>query len=370
VGKEFKINNFDLLRILAASQVMLSHALVHLNVSAPPWLVKVVHAFPGVPIFFVISGFLISASYERSSGLESYYRNRALRIFPGLWCCVIATVLVAAFCGFGFVNGQAAVWLISQLAGVIYTPGFLKDFGIGSYNGSLWTIPVELQFYFMLPVLYWLTRKESKHRTTHFCLAWLAFVAIAVAARFMFPSLEEAQDASTLEKLVRYSFLPHFFLFMTGVVLQRLRVHESTWIAGKGIYWLAAYVAFHYALPTAPATFVLAKLLLAVAAVSVAYTAPSLSQRILRGNDISYGVYIYHGLLINLLAEMGLTGGAGGLILAGCTYVVGYLSWVGIERPFLRKKKQTISSAQIAPPVDPTVGGLRRMRAVTVPPSN
>jgi len=370
VGKEFKINNFDLLRILAASQVMLSHGVIHLDVSAPPWLMKVVHAFPGVPIFFVISGFLISASYERSSGLESYYRNRALRIFPGLWCCVVATVVVAAFCGFSFVNGQAAVWLLSQLAGAIYTPGFLKDFGIGSYNGSLWTIPVELQFYFMLPVLYWLTRREARYRTTYFCLAWLAFVAIAVAARFMFPSLEEAQDASTLEKLVRYSFLPHFFLFMTGVVLQRLRVHESTWIAGKGIYWLTAYVALHYALPAAPGTYVLAKLVLAVAAVSMAYTAPSLSQRILRGNDISYGVYIYHGLLINLFAEMGLAGGAACLILAGCTYVLGYVSWVIVERPFLRRKKQTISRAQVAPPPNPAIEGLRRMRAITVRPTN
>ena len=363
MGKEFKINNFDLLRILAASQVMVSHALIHLHVSAPPWLVEALHAFPGVPIFFVISGFLISASYERSSGLESYYRNRVLRIFPGLWCCVIATALVAAFCGFSLVNGQATVWLVSQLAGAIYTPRFLKDFGIGSYNGSLWTIPVELQFYFLLPVLYWLTRKEAKYRTTHFCLAWLAFVAIALAARFMFPSLDEAQDASTLGKFVRYSFLPHFFLFMTGVVLQRLKVHESTWIAGKGIYWLAAYVAFHWALPTAPATYVLAKLLLAVAAVSVAYTAPSLSQRILRGNDISYGVYIYHGLLINLFVELGLAGGAECLILAACTFVVAYLSWVGIERPFLRKKKQTISHAQVSPQVNPAIGGLRRTRA-------
>jgi peptidoglycan/LPS O-acetylase OafA/YrhL len=304
---------------------------------------KLIHAFPGVPIFFVISGFLISVSYERSPGLKSYCRNRVLRIFPGLWCCILSTVLVAALCGFSFANGQAPVWMIGQLAGAIYTPGFLKDFGVGSYNGSLWTIPVELQFYFVLPALYWLIRRGSKDQTTYFWLAWLAFAAIAFAASFVFPPLNGPENEPTLQKLIRYSFFPHFFLFMTGVVLQRLKAHESTWIAGKGVYWLAAYLAFYYIVPTAAATYVPTTLLLGVAAVSMAYTAPRVSQKILRGNDISYGVYIYHGLLINLFVEIGLTGRGACLILAGCTYLAGYVSWIAIERPFLRKKKQTIS---------------------------
>jgi peptidoglycan/LPS O-acetylase OafA/YrhL len=344
VDKEFKINNFDLLRIFAASEVLAGHSVSHLGISTPPWLIKLIYAFPGVPIFFVISGFLISASYERSSGLKSYSRNRVLRIYPGLWCCVLATVLVATLCGFSFANSQAPLWIISQFAGAIYTPGFLKNFGFGSYNGSLWTIPVELQFYFLLPVLYWLTPKGTKDQTTYFWLAWFAFVAIGFAASLMFPVLENPEGEPTLQKLLRYSLFPHFFLFMSGVLLQRMKVYESKWIAGKGAYWLAAYLAFYYAAPTAPVTYVPATLLLGIAAVSMAYTAPGISQKILRGNDISYGVYIYHGLMINAFVEMGLTGRAGYLVLlAGCTYLAGYVSWIAIERPFLRRKNQTIS---------------------------
>ena len=52
--------------------------------------------------------------------------------------------------------------------------------------------------------------------------------------------------------------------------------------------------------------------------------------------------------MINLFVEIGLAGGAACLILAGCTYVVGYLSWVAIERPFLRKKNETISPRCVA----------------------
>ena len=42
---------------------------------------------------FAISGFLISASFERSHNLANYFRNRFLRIFPALWCVVLLTVL-------------------------------------------------------------------------------------------------------------------------------------------------------------------------------------------------------------------------------------------------------------------------------------
>jgi peptidoglycan/LPS O-acetylase OafA/YrhL len=351
VKSEFKINNFDLLRIFAASQVMLCHGVLHLNLSAPQWLLKLAYAFPGVPIFFVISGFLISASFERSSSLASYYRNRVLRIYPGLWCCLFATVLVASFCGVSFFNLQAPVWLVGQMAGAIYTPGFLKQFGMGSYNGSLWTIPVELQFYLILPALYWLIHSittATKERAQYFWLFWLVFVAIALAASSAFPPLGGQENEPASQKLFRYSFLPHFFLFMTGIVLQRLKAHESKWVAGKGLCWLIVYLGLYYGVSDAPGAYVPLALLLAVTSVSMAYTAPRTAHQMLRGNDISYGVYIYHGLLINLFVEIGLSGRPESLmLLAGSTYIAGYASWVLVEKRFLGKKRQTIAPSPI-----------------------
>ena len=80
-------NNFDLIRLAAASQVMLLHGITHLEVDAP-LLEQFVAYFPGVPAFFLISGFLISASWERNSDLRIFTANRALRIFPALWATV------------------------------------------------------------------------------------------------------------------------------------------------------------------------------------------------------------------------------------------------------------------------------------------
>src|SRR4051794_31062121 len=93
VKSMFRNNNFDLLRLFAATEVLFSHSYWHFEMPDPIWLTYL-HNFPGIPIFFVISGFLISASYERKSDLKNYVRNRALRIYPALWFCIILTVLV------------------------------------------------------------------------------------------------------------------------------------------------------------------------------------------------------------------------------------------------------------------------------------
>lgn len=340
--RELRVNNFDLLRIFAALQVVMLHGALHLGVAKPAWW-WVVDAFPGVPIFFMISGFLISASYERSSSVGSYARNRILRIYPGLWCCLLVTMLVASLFGFGFLHRQGLEWLLCQLIGVIYTPHFLKGFGFGSYNGSLWTIPIELQFYAVLPILYWMTRK-APNRTALYGVAWAIFLGIALGASIMFAPLSEPGDEPLVQKLLRYSFLPHFYLFLTGVLFQRLQVYRYNWIAGKGLYWVAGYLLLVRIVPYSAPAYVAFMLVLAVAAVSVAYSAPNLAHNILRGNDISYGVYIYHGLLINVFIELGLVGrGVYVALIACCACAAAYVSWIGVERPCLRRKKQTLA---------------------------
>ena len=335
-----KINNFDLIRLFAASQVLILHATSHLNI-AKPFFGSLLGAFPGVPIFFVISGFLISASYERSSSLKNYAINRLLRIYPGLWCCILVTIMVAFYFGVDFLNYQSLPWVVSQFIGVIYTPKFLNDFGFGSYNGSLWTIPLELQFYIALPFFYWMFRKKT---TIYFWIAWLIFISIAIILRIKFPSMGSLEIESKLEKLIRYTFVPYFYLFLTGVLLQKMEAYKSNLITNKGIYWLCGYIAFHYLAPPSVATYFISNIVLAIVTISMAYSMTWISHSLLKGNDISYGVYIYHGLLINVFIEMGVNGKAEYLLLLiTLTYILAYMSWIIIEKPFMRRKQRTIN---------------------------
>lgn len=337
---EFRTNNFDLLRIFAASQVLVLHAFYRLDVAEPIW-VHPLDMFPGVPIFFIISGILVSASLEKAPSLPLYFRNRFLRIFPGLWVCVAITAIVTAAFGFSTASPSGIVWFVAQLAGLIYTPAFLHQFGVGTYNGNLWTIPVELQFYVVIPIVYWIGSR-LKATTAAILIALVAFVALADAVHYIFPNMgyEEEPQAG---KLLRYTFVPHFYMFLFGVALRRLRIYERPWIAGRLWIWLPLYVAEQYGVSAlgiarVPEVLIVSSLMLGVVALSAAYTLPELAERTLRGNDISYGVYMYHGLVINVLVQLAWPLGNWWVtpVVILVSVLLGYASWRLVESPALR----------------------------------
>ena len=81
-------NNFDLIRLFAALTVALSHLAQH-GIITNPAGVRVAEAIwelvPGVPIFFIVSGFLITNSWLNQPSWRPYLTARALRIFPALF---------------------------------------------------------------------------------------------------------------------------------------------------------------------------------------------------------------------------------------------------------------------------------------------
>ncbi len=150
-----RMNNFDLVRLAAAAQVVIWHAIEHFQIETNVSALWLLGSFPGVPIFFVVSGYLIASAYERNRSTVGYFSNRALRLLPGLWMCFLLTSLSIYFLhGFsGAKTNELWVWTISSLMGFSFTPTFLKNYGTGAVNGSLWTIPVEIQFYLVCPIL-------------------------------------------------------------------------------------------------------------------------------------------------------------------------------------------------------------------------
>jgi peptidoglycan/LPS O-acetylase OafA/YrhL len=317
-------NNFDLLRILAALQVAITHAADHL-LAARPLLVDALGVFPGVPIFFVISGFLVSASYERSD-LRTYFLNRALRIYPGLWVCLCVSIAIAAAFGVDFAN--SSVWVLAQTTIVqFYNPDFLRGFGVGVLNGSLWTIPVELQFYVALPILYAALRSNR---------ALLVATLAGVLANIAFIVW---RDDSTASKLAGVTLLPYVYMFLLGVLLQRNRALVRKYLVGRLPLWLALYIGAALVLGAAGLQVTgndlnpISVTLLACLVICAAYAKP-----LHLGQDLSYGLYIYHMPVINAALELGRTGplAAGGAVLV--SLALASLSWMLIEHPALRLK--------------------------------
>lgn len=341
-------NNFDLLRLLAALQVAFSHASLGLRIPTD-WLPEFVEtlltqALPGVPIFFVISGFLISASWESNSG--AYFRNRFLRIYPALWVCLgISIVTAAVFGGVNFLRIDAVPWLAAQLTiGQFYNPVFLRDYGVGVLNWSLWTIPVELQFYLLLPLLY--SGFRLHERRGNFEIMFL--VLVSVCTSYYFGTVHTPLADSFALKLLAISIAPYLYMFLLGVLLQRNFKSLAPYVKGRAPIWTITYVGvvagfYGSGIPISGNIYNQALMvLLAPVVVSWAFTSPGLG-RFLKGNDFSYGIYIYHMVIVNVLISLGLVGNPLYLpfaifliVLAGC------LSWVAVERPALALKRKSI----------------------------
>jgi peptidoglycan/LPS O-acetylase OafA/YrhL len=378
--ENFSQNNFDLVRLFAASQVMFAlhgtyflmprhiHLLTFdiLDFSIRPFYF--LKDFHGVPIFFAVSGFLISASFERARNLRAYFTNRLLRIYPALWVCLLVTIGVIYWVGTSFSRVDFLKWFAAQASFLqCYNPEFLRGFGIGNdkpwyfgtflhpnefrgkgvANGSLWTIGVELQFYCFFPAL-WLGLKRVLKRAPSPKDALAVFIFFFLLALLLHYVVSPRIESATVKYMIGQTFLPHFFLFSLGWALQRNMETLEKFFVGKGLWWLGGYFAFLCALDySAGYTYIMkepwAQVILGCMAVSLAYTGRGLARKLLRGNDISYGVYIYHMVVINVFSEL-FWRGSGWWVCAmmGTTYLLAFLSWRFVEKPCLALKKITL----------------------------
>lgn len=340
-------NNFDLIRLIAALQVVVVHGYEHFAIEGGRIIVNLISIFPGVPVFFVISGFLVSASWERNPVLLSYARNRILRIYPALWMCLAVSILtVITVYPVDLSSATFFKWLFAQTTiGQFFNPDFMRGYGIGVINGSLWTIPVEIQFYLLLPLLYFFFNK----------IGWdvrvLGLIVISLAiANYAFMDARE-QYGGLLIKAIGVTVFPYLYIFLIGVLLQRNFLSISRFLVDKFLYWLILYLAI--ALISANFGFrhqgnslnPILCALLSLLTISFAYTYRTASKSILNGNDISYGVYIYHMVIVNFLVHIDLFKPlANFFIMLASSLVAALISWKLIEKPALSLKSHYAKS--------------------------
>lgn len=336
-------NNFDLIRLAAALQVVLIHAFENLGLPVPDW-VAWTSIFPGVPIFFVLSGFLISLSYERNPHLGQFAVNRLLRIFPALWVCFLLSVASVLLIRSELLTTAQplaiAGWVAAQVSmGQVYQPAFLRDYGVGALNGSLWTIPVELQFYLLVPILYaggGLLRRRGR--------GMLSLLVVCLLINRGFAAWKLSGDSLGM-KLFGATFLPHVWYFLAGILVQRHFARLQSLLSGRAGWWLALHVVTCTVLSPlgwqVKGNLIgpLPSLTLIGLTFSLAYTRPGLSDRLLRHNDISYGTYLYHMVIVNALLELQWPRTPGTVVAVfALTLVCAGLSWKLVEEPALACK--------------------------------
>ena len=342
----YKLNNFDLIRLFAAMQVVIGHSVHHLGVELALYN-YFLRFFPGVPIFFFVSGYLISLAYKRSTDIRSYAFNRIIRIYPALWVCLLVTLMfVALNQDISFSTSTLSLWLLAQATiGQFYNPDFLRGYGVGVINGSLWTIPVELQFYILTPLICLFVERFKAHRKILILLVVVGFVSVNQVYGLYFTTEEHR---GVVNKLFGVTFVPFVYYFILGVIVQTYSIRVINLVKGRFFSLLLLHVLLaslmeRYGFITFGAylnpILVLSLLTLVI---SAAYSKPSLSEKLLNRNDISYGVYIYHMLWVNFVIDLDLLPIYKFTLVVVLTLLSGILSWRLIERPSLSFKRKVL----------------------------
>lgn len=352
---DYKTNNLNLIRLFAALQVLFLHLGQKLMV-LHPWT-DYLAMFNGVPIFFTLSGFLIYWSYNNNPNWKTYAKNRFLRIYPALLTALVLTIILLFSFGVLTVdkltNSSFILWVIAQLTFFQeFTPSVVKGFGYDiSPNAPLWTISVELLLYVTIPFLVFFIRKLSKKGRV---------IVIATIGLLSYIQNQTGVISNALNSLSDNGYylifmhpfiqlMSFYFFFCIGMIIYEYREKIIPLVAGKGLYFLVIYVLFASLIKYIgydPGCYfpnlleLFSHMLLMTTVFSLAYTKPSLTNKLIGKTDISYGVYIYHMLVIQTFYELGLTNNWWYmLLLTVICFVVSWLSWTFIEKKALKLKK-------------------------------
>jgi peptidoglycan/LPS O-acetylase OafA/YrhL len=336
-------NNFDALRLFAALSVIFSHAflIAEGTQKREPLIVatgnQAMLGLAGVFVFFAISGFLVTQSFETTGNARHFLIKRALRIFPALFVAtllsafVLAPLVTSLPAHAYFSRPEPYEYVLDntlldqsvhQLPGVV----FVKNWVGREINGPLWSLNCEFVLYLMVMGLGLL-------RLLNLPVA-LALLGLGLAC-IHFPALRA---------LGGWGWTLGFFA--AGMVLYKLRASRIfdgriALLALVGLVasvplgdfillfplfgcYLALWLALNPRLPPLPAT---------------------------RFGDLSYGLYIYGWPVEE--AVMWASGGRAlwwqvFLVALAAAAALAFLSWHLIESRALRLKPGARRPAEIA----------------------
>ncbi len=323
--------NFDFLRLGAALSVLFSHAfLIAEGTQAHEPLVMLsgnqgILGLLGVFVFFTMSGFLVTQSFESTGSPLRFLAARLLRIYPALIICLaicilalgasVTTLPLAEYLRhpdtWRFLRANLLMQSFDEsLPGVVFV-----DNAVGTVvGGSFWSLRFEVYFYLMVLALGALRLLDRR------CAVILLAAGLA---------------ASYFDWLGGFGWLlPYFAIGMVMYYSTRTRLPS-------GVLAIAAALGI-------VATIILGQMLFAFALLGgylTIYLATSRSivlPRAARFGDLSYGLYIY-----GWPVEAGVAHAFGGTAAwwqvfalgTAISLILAFISWHVIERPALRLKK-------------------------------
>lgn len=285
-------NNLDVLRAIAVLLVLVDHTIESLGNHALPilWLGQA-----GVQAFFVHTSLVLMSSLERdgapdaSGWIKRFYVRRAFRIYPLVWAVVALTLLL------GIPRGLIpAVYEAPTLATIVANVALVQDIaGVPNILAVMWSLPIEVQMYVVLPAFYLIARARSS-----WPMVLTIFASLAIMAVFLYGT-EPQHAIPGLWRVPMLQYAPSFSMGVLAYHLLRRRANNEKLPAQLWLPTIVAAIVASTLVVTTPGAFWIPRLVvcgvLAIGIPLLRDTASNALTRVAHTIAVySYGIYLLH----------------------------------------------------------------------------
>ena len=329
-------NFFTPLRLLFATLVVIGHAYaVALRdpMSEPHVFYHYTFSYLAVNLFFIASGFLVTKSMLYRGDVAEYSSARLLRIYPGLFVHVLFVMFIIGplatslslgeyFTHMDFLKQPFVV--LSFISAQMWLPGVFENNAEHMASAPLWTLRYEILAYIGTAIIFSLGLLKKKWMAlAQFILPSIAWVM--VHALGLFDSMP-----GTAQNLLRFGIA-----YGLGATIYAYRDRLTFHALGIPLMMVLAALTSKF-----QAFEVTMNLMLAYMIMWAAYVKAPKLDFLKELSDVSYGVYIYHWCILQLVFMMVPTLSVASLfaITLPITYLLATMSWHFVEKPMLKNK--------------------------------
>jgi len=206
-----RIKELDVFRGIAAMSVILYHFTTRYNEIFDS---ETAFSFPygwlGVPVFFILSGFVIHLTIDSCSSAKEFLVKRFFRLYPTYWIVIFCTLLIVFISG---INSKYSFFNFSYLDVLMNFTMWHQFFGFNHIDGAYWSLLPELLFYLLMSFLF-VIRSINKYYLYNGLLLLLCCIHYV----FPLPIVDKVLD------------LHYVLLFMIGIAFYRIYTNKSTYL--------------------------------------------------------------------------------------------------------------------------------------------
>lgn len=320
------------------------------------------NGYLGVDVFFVISGFLITSIIlkeldKNRFSFSTFYLRRAKRLLPALYCTLVVTALLA----YGFITVSEQRDFVAQLVGALTFSsnmvlptqlGYFEDAAGGKLLLHVWSLSLEEQYYFFLPLLLFLIPKQGRiYALVALTLISFAWCLSWVSSSGTLPPLLWRFSGADVSEWAFYLFPTRAWELLAGSICAWIMLYKIIkipsivkWMALLAIF-LMSCVSLDGIHPRGDAFIVV----LATASILLGsgdwLPKWGVVRQVERVGDWSYSVYLVHWPLF-ACAYLGYVGSVPVVVklsLIPISILLGFVQYHFIETPFRHGWKQKTS---------------------------